>query len=401
MKEKDNLLVFALAAHGNGISGGDRILIEFIRRWRKGLDITVYQWAEGKRMFARMGLQGSAGLTLKLVDLGIWPSLGFFINYLARIFAGIKLALTLRIDKSKNTYIYSASEFWMDTIPAVILKIRYPKSKWIATWFQTAPNPLVGFAEGNRIETYRISALFYWLSQLPIKPLVKRYADSVLVNNESERKQFSEMDKRGKVGVVIGAVNTDQIKDFLKTHKKTVKQFDGIFQGRFHPQKGVVELIDIWKEVVAKIPGARLAMMGDGPLMGAVKARIKELGLEKSVVLLGYLFDGEEKYKTFQSSKVVVHPAFYDSGGMASAEAMAFGLPCVGFDLVSYQSYYPKGMIKARIGDLDDFADKIINLLRDRKLSARIGKEALEMINSNWSWDQRSEEISQLIFKEN
>ena len=125
--------------------------------------------------------------------------------------------------------------------------------------------------------------------------------------------------------------------------------------------------------------------------------------LSHNVKLFGYIFDGPEKYGIFASSKIVVHPAFYDSGGMAAAEAMAFGLPCVGFDLDSYKSYYPKGMVKVRIGDLKGFADKIVELIRNLEIRNQIGEEAQKMIKKNWSWEQRTNllivRIEELIAK--
>ena len=78
---------------------------------------------------------------------------------------------------------------------------------------------------------------------------------------------------------------------------------------------------------------------------------------------------------------------------MASAEAMAFGLPCIGFDLDSYKSYYPKGIIKVGIGNLEEFANVVISLLNDQLMRNRIGAEGLDMIKKNWSWDKRAKEI--------
>ena len=34
---------------------------------------------------------------------------------------------------------------------------------------------------------------------------------------------------------------------------------------------------------------------------------------------------------------------------LVAQEAMAFVIPCVGFNLKAYESYYPKGMIKVPI----------------------------------------------------
>jgi len=158
-----------------------------------------------------------------------------------------------------------------------------------------------------------------------------------------------------------------------------------------------LELIDIWKRVVEKRPDAKLAMIGDGPLMTKVKLQITNYKLQKNVKLFGYVFDGPKKYKIFSQSKVVVHPAFYDSGGMAAGEAMAFGLPAVGFDLKAYKSYYPKGMVKVKIGDIDAFAKAVINFLEDENYRKRIGQEAKEMIWGEWGWEKRTREILQKI----
>jgi glycosyltransferase involved in cell wall biosynthesis len=256
---------------------------------------------------------------------------------------------------------------------------------------------LQGFREGNRENKYRLSAFLYWLVQLPIKPVISKQANFVLINNEDERKQFPKHNRLGKAIVVIGAVDIQKIEKWKIEHGKLPKVYDAVFQGRFHPQKGVVELVAIWKLVVAKKPNAKLVMIGDGPLMKDVQSKIKELKLEKNIDLLGYVFDGDKKYKTFAQSRLVVHPAFYDSGGMAAAEAMAFGLPCVGFNLLSYQSYYPYGMIKVEIGDQNAFAKKILELLANTNLRKTIGNQALDMLESYWSWDMRAKEVLEKI----
>lgn len=471
MKNKHTECTFlSLSPTGTGVSGGDRIFIELAREWAKNIPVTIYTTQEGVEMCKRQQLLGKH-LTINKVEKKNLPS-NFCFKYLYKIYLGIKLGTTINIkqeaegskQKTVNppsrkasegqsniqyTNLYSSSDFWMDVLPAVILKIRYPKLKWVATWYQTAPNPIRGFVEestkyqvsgiptsphsvymnmasfgagnyhdgkdknsdkrqvtsdknGIRTEKYKLSAILYWLSQLPIKPLIKKYADFVIVNNEDERRRFSEMNKKGKVIVLLGAVRLDEIVRYKTSHRSLTtdhksKIYSAVFQGRFHPQKGVVELIDIWRKVVDKVPNAKLAMIGDGPLFRNVEERIRNYGLKNNIKLFGYVFDGDQKYKIFAQSKIVVHPAFYDSGGMASAEAMAFGLPCVGFDLKAYESYYPKGMLKVKVGDINAFSNTIIKLLVNTKLRSKIGFEAKKLIENNYSWVIRSKELFNFI----
>lgn len=397
MNKLTTIHIIALAALGGGLSGGDRIFIEFARYWSRKTPVNVYVWEEGLFMCKRENLKG-VNLKISLIKVGNISKFGFILTYFYRIFLGLKLGLELQIQD--KDYIYSASEFWMDSLPAFLLKLRYPKIKWIAAWFQTAPNPLTGFAEGKRKNLYRLSAFWYWFMQKPIKPLITRFADFVLVNNEIEKNQFPVLAKQNKVIAIRGGVNTKAISKYLQIHKQpSIKKYLAVFQGRFHPQKGVVELVDIWKIITQKIPSAKLAMIGDGPLMSDVKNRIGELNLNENIDLFGYLHDGNKKYSIFNSSLIVVHPAFFDSGGMASAEAMAFGLPCVGFNLKSYLYYYPKGMSKVKIGDFKVFARQIIKLEEDKILYNRVGQSAKEWVFNTLSWENRASNILMEISK--
>lgn len=385
-----NIHVIALAALGGGLSGGDRIFIEFARNWSKKLDVYVYVWEEGYRMCQRQKLDAS-GINFQVLSMRPWRNFGFVINYFARIIEGIRIGLTLKLENNLSTVVYSASEFWMDSLPAFTLKLRYPKIKWVAAWFQTAPNPLVGFTEGRREEKYRLRAFIYWFIQKTVKPLISNFADFILVNNELEKKQFP---RKKRVIAVLGAVKVDEIIKYQQSNTPPkYKKYLAVFQGRFHPQKGVLELLGIWKLVTKYIPHAKLAMIGDGPLMDNVKSRARKEKLEKNIDLLGYLYDGDKKYSIFNTSKIVVHPSFYDSGGMAAAEAMAFGLPCVGFNLASYDYYYPRGMIKVNFGNLNEFATTIVKLSKNITFYKKMSHQASGLIHKHWSWDKRANDV--------
>ena len=384
--KKKNFSIIAMSPVGEGLSGGDRIFIELSRNFgRMGVDVQIITWEDGVKMIERQRLDKVSSIKYQVLSIKPWCRMGFVICYFARIVRSTIWAFSS--DPILN-FVYSASDFWMDVFPAFILKLKNRKIKWIASWYQTAPHPFSGFASP-----------LYWLSQLISKPLIKRFADFVIVNNEDERKQFPMLNKQDKVFAMLGAVDVEKIGDWKRKIRKLPKKYDAVFQGRLHPQKGILELIDIWRKVVDKRSGARLVMIGDGPLMESAKFKVQSLKLGNNILFKGYLFDGDEKYKIFAQSKIVVHPALYDSGGMASGEAMAFGLPCVGFSLKSYQSYYPQGMIKVKTGDLDAFAEAILKILDDEKYRTAIGREAKKMIEKNWSWEKRTQKLLAVIGK--
>src|SRR3989344_313191 len=138
--------IISMSTYGKGLSGGDKIFIELTKRIGNIFPVYVYLWEEGLSICKREGLNST---NLILWSSKNWSKLGFLVNYIARIFIGIFKAFSLKIDNTSQTILYSASEFWQDSLPAVILKLRYPKIIWIAAWYQTAPNPFQGFRENG------------------------------------------------------------------------------------------------------------------------------------------------------------------------------------------------------------------------------------------------------------
>ncbi len=392
VNKKLNFHFFAMAALGKGLSGGDRIFIELARRWSKKYPVTIYVWEEGREMCRRQSLV-SKRIKYKVWRMKYWGRLGFVICYLARVVRAVIESFKLKLKNKPTTIVYSASDFWMDSLPGWILKMRFPNITWIGTFYLAAPNPFTGFREQGEIKIPSLKNIVYWLMQQPIYFLIRSWADLVFVTSDPDAKRFPKHNRENRIVVVRGGVDISRAREWKSKRVKVSKIYDAVFQGRFHPQKGVVELIDIWRKVVGEKPKAKLAMIGDGPLMQNVKLKIKNEKLEKNIKLFGYVFDGPKKYRIFSQSRVFIHPAIYDSGGMSAAEGMVWGLPAVSFDLEALKTYYPKGVLKARIGDLDDFANKILTLLEDKKLYRETAEKAVALVKDYWDWDARAKDV--------
>lgn len=386
--------IVANTALGPYLSGGDRIWIELSRKWAEmGIKIKVYVWEEGMAMAQRNDLNH------KNIEFILWSAkkfkkFGFAFNYFARTVKGILNALKIKKRSVHGEIIYSSSDFWPDSIPAFLMRKKLKNAKWVAGFYLFAPNPLKGFRGnyGTKWHFPKIKELLYFFHQKPIYFLVKKYADMIFVTGEEDKKRILNDGFRKKIVMVKGGVDTETPKKyFQKNSEKIQKEYDACFVGRFHPQKGVLELIDIWDEVLKLKQQARLAIIGadSESYKKMVVEKIRKLGLQNNIDLLGYL-NGFDKYKIFLKSRMILHPAIYDSGGMAACEGMAWGLPAIGFDLVSLKTYYPKGMLKAKIGDMKDFSKNIVELMDNQNLYLKIKKDALTLANS-WSWRKRAE----------
>jgi len=290
----------------------------------------------------------------------------------------------------------SASDFLPDVFASLLLKFKNPSKKWVASYFLEAPKP---WSKNNPYKTNLLgylSGILYWLVQRFSYLLIKWKADFVLVTSQPDVKKFiTKKRDEPKIIVVQGGVDITESERYLKSSEIIPidqRKYDACFIGRFHYQKGVVELIKIWSFVCQKNKNARLAIIGRGDLERQIKKEITCFQLEDNIDLLGFK-DGQEKYQVFKQSKIMVHPATYDSGGMASAEGMAWGLPGVSFDLESLKTYYPKGMIKTRCFDFKEFAENILKLLNDKNFYHQTSKQAHSLIVEVWNWKKRAQEI--------
>ena len=389
---------------GNAFSGGDRIFTEFIRYWQKTEYVTLLGSQEAFDLTKLAGINHTdfimADTKEKLPTN--YGSLWFILyNTISRTIKGLCCVnANIKLLREYDV-VYSVSDFYPDLLPALMLKSRSKKTKWIAGYYLIAPFPISSHSPYKGFE--RLRGTLYWLMQRISLLLVKKFADMVFVTSYPDQSTFVNSRRpESRVIIVRGGVDTIAANRYIHdtdAGRSSEPRYAACFVGRFHPQKGVVGLVDIWKKVVESLPSARLAMIGNGPLEADVKRQINMQGLQDSIELFGFL-DGEPKYEIFKQSRIVVHPATYDSGGMAAAEAMAWGLPGVAYDLEALKTYYPQGMLKVSPGNKWAFASAILNLLNDKALRDRLSKEARDLILNEWVWHKRAADILGSIKRE-
>ena len=383
-----HFLAFALSVlESNSMAGGYRIFIECLRHWlnqghtaelitsRQG-QVMVHRYLKSPNLQVRV--MGPAGPSHNPGFRSLWYSGSL---YVLRALNGIYKA-TRGPGLASGTVVYSTTPFWPDVLPALALRRRNPHALWLTAFSMFAPPVLGGWLSGVKAQTKLIEkrALALKTNEILAYPIIRRWSDVIYVNNDLDLERIrSDGVSRDRTLVIGGGVDVE-LYDSVPSVGAT--EYDAVFVGRFHPQKGVLELVDIWRGVCQTLPQARLIMVGNGVLEDAVAQKIQRMGMEKNILLAGFK-DGEEKIRIFRRSRIVLHPAVYDSGGMAAAEAMACGLPGVSFDLPALRVYYPKGMLKAQ--NQDGFVKNVIDLLTDSGFYDKVSDEA-ESWARTWDW---------------
>lgn len=102
-----------------------------------------------------------------------------------------------------------------------------------------------------------------------------------------------------------------------------------VYVGRLAREKGVPELVRAFAVVAARIPRARLEILGDGPLRREVTAQIDACGLRGRVLMRGWV-ERDDLDATLSRAWAVVVPSRWEEPlGLAALEAVVRGVPVV------------------------------------------------------------------------
>ena len=101
--------------------------------------------------------------------------------------------------------------------------------------------------------------------------------------------------------------------------------FDLVFCARLVANKGLLPVLD----AVAKCPGVRVLVLGDGPLRGTAESRVKKLNIADRVEFRGWVPDRKDLYAAIRSAKYFVMNSLSEGGPRVAAEALACGVPLI------------------------------------------------------------------------
>lgn len=145
--------------------------------------------------------------------------------------------------------------------------------------------------------------------------------------------------------------------------------------GRLEPERRLDVLVRALPHVLARLPTCRLVVAGSGAEEQRLRALARALGVDRAIDWTGWVAEPEA---VLRDAHVYVNTLPWEGFGMATAEAMASGLPVVVVDRGA-SAEMVEDEVTGLVVPPDDpqaLAEAIVRLAGDRVTARRMGQEA-------------------------
>lgn len=253
---------------------------------------------------------------------------------------------------------------WYGVLPALALRGRQP-----VRLVMTAHLPLrFGFTYANHPipvqEKTRLEAMGFRMADRVVAP--SRYIRALLAREYD----VSE----AKLRVVPNGVDTEVFRPGAGAPPEAPTL---IAVSRLSDQKGLDYLLEVMRRLRARRPDVTLKIAGDGPERERIARRAAELGLGRSVELLGYVAHAELP-RLYASSMLFLSTSVYEPFGLTTLEAMASGCPVVVSALGGASDFVRDGVdgFVRHPQHVADFAAAVESVLAEPALQRRMADSA-------------------------
>jgi len=166
-----------------------------------------------------------------------------------------------------------------------------------------------------------------------------------------------------------------------------------LLAGYFRPTKCFDMIVDLFPQIVKKVPDAWLVLSGKRRVLefSEYRAMLFEKINNSPAIDRIEVFRGQFPQKTFDTilsaADIVVLP--YTAGGQSGimAHAMTFGKPVVTSNLPAFVDIVKRSEIGFYAQTDDQYVDSIVTLLTDPAVYKKFSQNELTYIKENISWD--------------
>ena len=196
-------------------------------------------------------------------------------------------------------------------------------------------------------------------------------------------------------GVFYNSVNSEEIEEYSKFINKDTGKINITYTGRMIEEKGVLRLIDAFKNLNEKYDNLELSLAGEGPILEKIIQENKDI---KNIHILGKI-SHDEVMKLLGRTNIFVNPSHFSEGlpttileaGMMKCAVVA--TPMGGTtEIISDDSLgYICGF------ETQEIQEKIEKLINEPEIVKDMSIKIKQKVKEQFSWDITAKKIAETI----
>lgn len=215
-----------------------------------------------------------------------------------------------------------------------------------------------------------------------------------VVVSEHLREEVVEIEhvREDKVSVILNGIPDHDAKTDLRSAARRIRSELGVPDsghlvlsiGRLVPEKGHQYLIEAVPGVIEHFPDTIVAIAGDGPLREPLQRRIRDLALEKVVLLLGTRSDVNS---LLAAADLLAHPSVREGCPLALLEALSMSVPIVASTFAGAKGVFEheRTALLAPTQDPGAFSAALVTGLASPQLRHRLACAGADLVRRKFS----------------
>ena len=303
-------------------------------------------------------------------------------------------------------------------MPSLYTKLMQEDFDIIHSWqFPTAYTSLAGLTAKTKGVPFVVShvGLTPELSRATkmFSKINKKFVDHLVALTDYGKRYYKNYIPARKMNAIYPGIDLSLY--YYERSKKIDAKFKGkkviLYTGRLIPSKGVDYVIRALPKIIEEVPNALFVIIGSGHIKQDLIDLAEKLGVEDHIHFTGYVEDDDMRKYYSRADVFVMAPVYKDSWGghnkepggfgLVFAEAMICNTPCVA-STVDTIPYWIKENVNGLLAPPNNekiLAQKILKLLKNKKLSSKIVKKSKEIVRAKYTLEKVAQQYEEVYKK--
>ena len=176
--------------------------------------------------------------------------------------------------------------------------------------------------------------------------------------------------------------------------EKPIEKDNLIFIGRVEKNKGIIELLDLFLEVVKIIPNKKLYILGTGELDSYVQEFIKEHSLQNNIFPLGYV---SNPYPYIKSAAFIMMLSYAEGFPTVFVEGLSLGVGFVSTPVGGVNELSNNGQTGFVANNKDSFKNYLVEELQKNKEDRIIKSETCKKLVQKYDVSEQVKKFEKIL----